>query len=149
MAERGFLLLCFLMVFAVLLATVVLGLGFSPWLWRAGGAMLAGSDQHNLRRASLVQLKQWLDQGQIPSACWHESPDLEAAKAAFMQRPQFACRLAVGDKSGFYWLEQWPQINRQAPQARAYQLWLIDPAGFAEVYGFEPNITTKNSGISS
>lgn len=136
MAERGFLLLCFLIVFAVLLAMVVLGLSATPWLWKAGGALLTGSDQRNQARAASVQLRQWLDHQQIPPACWHESPDPEAAKTAFMARPSLGCRVMIAGNETFYWLEQWPQINPRAPQARAYQLWLMGPSGFSEEYGF-------------
>lgn len=136
MAERGFLLLCFLMVFALLLTVVVLGLAATPWLWRAGGAILAHGEQQNTQRAVRVQLQQWLDQQRIPPVCWHHSKDIEAAKANFSARPALGCLVGIDGTDTFYWLEQWPQINARAPQTRAYQLWLMGPLGFSEVYGF-------------
>lgn len=136
MAERGFLLLYFLMVFALLLTAVALGLAATPWLWRAAGAILTHSEQQNTQRAVRVQLQQWLDQQRISPACWHHSMDIEVAKATFIARPQLGCLVVIDSVDTFYWLEQWPQINARMPQARAYQLWLMGPLGFSEVYGF-------------
>lgn len=135
MTTRGFILLYFLMVFALLLAVVLLSLSVAPWLGRATSAIMAHSEQQNEERAMLRQLHRWLAQQQIPTACWHQSKDIDAAKAVFIAQPQLGCTLTVGHDVGFYWLELWPQVFAKNPQLHAYQLWLQSPAGFAAEEG--------------
>lgn len=113
------------MVSMLFVATAVLSLSMSRFLWQASWQELAHSDLVNAERAAWRQFHFLLQQQGIPARCWHHSKAPWLSEAHFTAHPHDGCSLETSEAQHFYWLEDIGVATHSGKVLRAYHVLLL------------------------